>query len=346
MNSSAFGTTSTNSSTLNEVKLISLIGMTGIGKSSLAIYLLEGLLRTRWGDHAPHEIPLIYVKAPANGDKSLSWKVLYTSILVGGGEVMHLHKLPLNRRDKRSVAKAVKHASNRAQVLEYRVKGKAGLAEIRGFLDKMLRERRVKLVVIDEVFHLLRFNDYAATMDTLKSLSDETETGKLMLIGNYDIADLVMDYAQVVRRGEIVHFKAYKWRTFVEGPLTEDEIEFKAAVEKLHKLWPCRRVPDLPAIWHQLMRASLGSVGMLKLILLRLAAQQMRSKSGESLPNEEMLAKSMKSPKALEKIMAETEAGEEKLLGACYGNSIFSGEELQSMCKALAKQVEKEAEHA
>ena len=61
----------------NEVKIISIIGPTGIGKTTLARTILTKLVRGMSANRKAHEVPVVYVCAPANGEKSMSWKALY-----------------------------------------------------------------------------------------------------------------------------------------------------------------------------------------------------------------------------------------------------------------------------
>ena len=305
----------------NETSIISLIGMTGIGKTTLVSGLMTVLLRNYFADAGPDEVPFIYVKAPANGERSLSWKVLYKSILEAGQEALIEQK-----RDTEISADGK---------LERR-RGPQTLPECRSFVDTMLAERKVRVLVVDEVLHLLRFRDYAATMDTLKSMGDSVTT-KLVLIGTFDIVDLVTEYGQVVRRGETLHYRRY---SVMPEPcqgkkLTSDQQAFHDVVRRFQSLWPCESVPDLGAIWYPLMKASLGSVGLLKILLLRLAALQIRNKGKLT---ERMLPKAMKSPNSLRQIEEETVSGEAKIAGRCYGDSIFSAEELRALNKCLGVQ--------
>ena len=298
----------------NEVKIISLIGMTGIGKTTLASKLLLRLIERYSGETKPNEVPVIFVKAPANGDRSLSWSVLYRSMLNEGQEVLLRHKRGIETTPEG----------------EMRIRGgtRAPLAELREFIDSMLRNRNVRVVVIDEALHLLRFANYGATMDTLKSLAESYGT-KLILIGNYDIADLVSEYGQVCRRGEIIHYQRYKVGLKVEGESTNAQTEFRRIIGVFQRIWPNKVVPNLMEIWYPLMKASLGSVGLLKIALLRLAMLQAQSSSGKI--TDSMLRKATKSPKSLQKIEEETINGEERLKGACYGDSLFSDDEIEGM---------------
>ena len=302
----------------NDVKIVSIIGMTGIGKTTLANNLLQVLDACYRNGASPSDIPVIYVRAPANGERSLSWTGLYNRILEAGREVMLRHK------------RAAIVTKGELRV----VRGsRATLGELRHFIEQMLTNRNVRVLVIDEALHLLRFDDYTAVMDTLKSLAD-IHTTKLVLIGAYDIAKLMTEYAQVARRSEIVHYRRYVTGELNPEALTPDQEEFRKQVVKLQSLWPCAAVPQLEAIWHELMRASLGSVGLLKAILLRMASLQMGT------PNEALtlalMKKAFKAQKSNKKIEDETVLGEVELKNACYGDTPFaSNDELVTMFERL-----------
>jgi hypothetical protein len=286
----------------NEVKIISVIGMTGIGKTTLATQIL-GKLMARYATSAlPHHHSVVYVRAPANGEKSISWKTLYRRMLIAGNEPsVDLKRLtPVSPGEERSL-KGTRHS----------------VAHMREMVEAMLLHRKVKVLVIDEALHLLRFDAYAAIMDTLKSLADVAST-KLLLIGTYQIADLMIEYAQVARRSEIIHYRRYKVSPSPTSELTEDEAEYIRQLEKFQRNWPCVKAPNLASIWRPLMLSSLGSIGLTKAILLRLASLQM-STEGELLLKSH-LGKAIKGPSSLRVIEEETAEGESKLEGACYGD--------------------------
>jgi hypothetical protein len=217
--------------------------------------------------------------------------------------------------------------------IEY-AKGAVSVAELREFIEDMIRERHIRVVILDEAFHLMRFGaaGYAAVMDTLKSLAD-IDGLKLLLIGNYDLADLVVEYAQVARRAEIVHFRPYfdMAKSKLNQPVdlkdapakpakgkASNEYEFYEAVSKYEENWPNEKVPNLRKMWWPLMLMTLGSIGLLKMALARLAYLQMKSSTGTITP--EMLQKMRKTPSALDKIHRDVLEGFDKIKDATYGS--------------------------
>ena len=206
------------------------------------------------------------------------------------------------------------------------IKPKAGLAEMREAVENMLKHRNVKLLIIDEAMHLLRFASYTAVMDTLKSLADVYST-KLLLIGSFDVGELMVEYGQVARRSEVIHYRRYHRSN------AEDKKEYFRVLQKLLDLWPCEEVPNLMPIGDLLMQASVGSIGLLKCIALKLVALQMLA-PGEKF-TASMLKKAVKSKKAIQKIESETVQGEAALIGSTYGESFFADETQQAVLNAL-----------
>lgn len=299
----------------NETRIITIIGPTGIGKTTLAHRLVATVIAERLGRAGPSELPSIYVKAPANGEKSLSWTNLYLRILAASAEPC------IEKKREFELSEGV-----------LRLKSSKTLGALRESLEAMLEHRKVKLLIIDEALHLLRFSNYEAVMDTLKSLGDAGDA-KLLLIGDYTLVEAATQYGQVARRAELLHYRRYLETS------APDRKEFGRAVERLQALWPCDEVPQFTTIKEELMRASLGSVGMLKSLLLKGAFLQMeRAREDWSV---EILAKAAKSRKLLETIEREIVAGEKRIAGHCYGESMFASADVM---RALASKME--ATHA
>lgn len=297
----------------NDIKIIALIGPTGIGKTTLIDRCLLSIIQRYAPVRLPHEVPVAVVAAPANGERSLSWRTMYRRLQAASGGV-------LIDQQRLSVVSAAELGAIRAD--------RVGLAQRRELLEAEVRHRRVRLLGIDESHHLLRFSQSEATMDTLKSLADIQRETKLMLAGTYQIAPLLSAYGQLARRGAILHYSRYKLSDAPKDDApTKDEQAFREVLAKIANDWPCEQVPNLEETWQTLMRASLGSVGLLKMQLQQLALLQTKRKREQFSAKDALRA--FKASKTLNQIEREILDGEEELDGACYGDADFGTEEEQ-----------------
>ena len=289
----------------NDIKIIALIGPTGIGKTTLIDKCLHSLVQRFAPVRLPHEVPVAMVAAPANGERSLSWRTIYRRMQIACGGVL------LDQQRKADITN-----DELAAVRADRI----GLAQRREFLEAEVRHRRVRLLGIDESHHLLRFGSSDAMMDTLKSLADIQAETKLMLVGTYQIAPLLTTYGQLARRSAILHYQRYHLsdQPKDDSP-TEDEAAFREVLKKVEEDWPCEDAPNLQAAWKFIIRASLGSVGLMKMQVTQLASLQMGHKRERVRKLD--VQRAFKPPKMLNQIEAEMVAGEESLRGACYGEA-------------------------
>jgi hypothetical protein len=274
-----------------------MIGMTGIGKSTFASRIARPLLDNVYANRASSEIPYISIPAPADGQENFSWATLYEKILIQANEIMVDKKLSITKN-----ANFFKFES-----------GNKKLPSLRASVESTFKCRNVRLLSIDESVHFLRFNEYAPVMDTLKSIADVGPT-KVLLTGAYDLVDLVTDYGQTCRRTEILHYRRYHSNN------KKDVESFNTALGKLQRKWPSQNIPNLTAISTELMQASFGCVGILKDILVVTLLLQLHDPEEKWRPA--FLKKATKSLLLSKNIREETEAGEEKIQEALYGDSL------------------------
>lgn len=305
----------------NDIKIVALIGPTGIGKTTLIDRCVQSIVEMHAPRRLPHQVPVAMVAAPANGERSLSWGTMYRRLHLACGGIL------LDHQRLAEVSDGELRALRADRV---------GLAQRRELLELEVKHRGVRLMGIDESHHLLRFANREATMDTLKSLADIQPETKLMLAGTYQIAPLMTMYAQLARRSAILHYRRYKMSDAPKDDApSADEQAFRDVLVKIANDWPCEDVPNLEAGWQVLMKASLGSVGLLKAQLQQLATLQMRRKR-ERFNAKDML-RAFKPSKVLNQIEREIVEGEEDLDGACYGDADFGTTEEQAKWLALLR---------
>lgn len=294
----------------NETNILAVIGATGVGKTTLIRRLIQSMIEEVELSLDSGSVPFIYIAAPANGDRSISWATIYEHILRQADEVL------IEKKQGNVIE------DGKINVNPRRFKT---LSALRDALESMLRHRNVQVIVIDEAFHLLRYGNYSAVMDTIKSLSDRTNT-KIILLGSYDLFDLASEYGQVARRAEILHFKRY----FADDHT--DQLQFQILVRKIQGRWPCDQIPNFESITEELLEASLGCIGILKALLLNALSLQIEN-NGQWKTY--LLAKAAKSVKLLNRIREGIETGEQKIQGATYGETIFSGEYLNRISEKM-----------
>lgn len=299
----------------NLAKIVAVVGPTTAGKSTMARDLIPTKLDSARAGEAGNEggIGYLYADFAANGDRSLSWKSLYMDLLTLGNDIMIPNKYAIVKKDSPEPSFYRSHRE---------------VWKLRQSVESMLINRKIKALAIDEAYHLSRFGNYPAVMDTIKSLTDRTGT-KILLLGSYQLIDLITQYGQVASRGEIVHFERYRPKSKV------DEAEFKKIVSKFQQHWPCKDTPQFENVSSELMEVSLGCMGLLKSVLCNALQQQL--KNGEKW-DPKFMAKAPKSMAQLDVIRIEIEQGEERLKSAARGQTLFRGSLLERVAEKMAKE--------
>jgi hypothetical protein len=279
----------------NPVRIILLIGATGIGKTKMLLSTLFSILKERWKDVSETDVPYIFVDAPSTGGRSFSWAALWREVLRTGHDVLIDSKINVS--------------------IDPNGPGRKSLVYVlRASVISMLKQRCVRVLAFDEVAHIFRHEGNDAVMDTIKSLADATPA-KLILAGSFNVVPMVARYGQIQRRLAVLHYSRYKLGD------EEDEKEFSNCVKKFQDLWPCREIPDFEKISPRLMAASLGSVGILKDLLTSFLQQQLKAR-GERF-SVDFLKTSALSRKQLTDIENEVKSGEDELNDLVYGQTDF-----------------------
>ncbi|HEY8023082.1 MAG TPA: TniB family NTP-binding protein [Burkholderiaceae bacterium] len=127
-------------------------------------------------------------------------------------------------------------------------------------LENGLRNREVKVLIVDEAHHMFLAKDrwkQKYSFEKIKTLAIETGV-VIVLLGTYDLLDVRDHSAQLVRRSEIIHFPRYTCRA------KEDRANFQGAVLALQRKLPMRSIPNLLKMAGFLHLKTCGLVGILK----------------------------------------------------------------------------------
>jgi hypothetical protein len=233
--------------------IILLVGPTGVGKSAT----IEIIRRKFVGTYStemqadPGFIPIASIEAPCSGEQSFSWRILYMRL----GEAL---SEPLLERKALTIVDP-----NGARLSS--APRSTTVAALRVSIEKALRHRRTRLVVIDEAAHVLaNCGDakLASHMNALKSLANVSGV-TLALVGSYDLYRLPMLSGQLARRTAIIHLRRYH-----AGDKADEEC-FRRTLRTLKRRLPLRTMPDLDQYSAKLQLACVGCIGTLKDTLMR-----------------------------------------------------------------------------
>jgi hypothetical protein len=209
------------------------------------------------------------------------------------------------------------------------------LPSLRMAVVNMLRYRETDLLAMDEVLHPLRFGDPTKLMDTFKSLADAASC-QLLLVGGFDLLEMVATYAQVARRERLIYFDRYQdKKTNEKGKLVkndEDIAEFGDAILKLQARWPFDYTPNFFAAREDLIIATLGIFGLLKDFMMQRLIEQAENSGGWK---DEFVERSLKRLYTIKAIQKEVDAGEAKLKKMGFDCIAVSEDTLERLVDAM-----------
>lgn len=243
----------------SQSSILLVVGPTGVGKSTLCTYLVESELKEH---HVQMErdanvLPAVYIQAPVSGESEFSWRLFYERIL---------EQLEGNSLGLKTHAFGINPATE--MVVRPKRQGKSTLAGLRTAVERALRQRGTRFLVIDEAAHIIRQtrrSNLHVQLDTLKSLANECGT-QIVLVGSYDLYNLVSLSGQLARRTHVIHFERYRQ----DRP--EDIRAFSTCLRQFEM--------QLPHLWKKdelvqhapaLMENTLGCIGTLNSVLTRAA---------------------------------------------------------------------------
>ncbi|MFL9887353.1 ATP-binding protein [Paraburkholderia agricolaris] len=238
--------------------ILLVCGPAGAGKTTLSKHMVNAALERARAAMEMNQgvIPAIYVEAPSSGENNFSWRLFYQRILAQLGDDL----------DSPKMAYGVDPESGRM----VRPRGSVGntLAALRAAVERGLKARQVEFLVIDEAAHIIRQTRgrgrLEIQLDTLKSLANNSDT-QMIMIGSYDLYQLVSLSGQLARRTHVLHFERYR----EDRP--EDVKAFDRCVLAFEKTLPDLWGGQLSRHSAALLHNTLGCVGTLSGVLKRAA---------------------------------------------------------------------------
>lgn len=278
----------------SNANLILLCGPTGVGKTTLGEFLVEVETNSQADELAvnPGYIPAIRIEAPASGEREFSWKLFYQRILnTVEGEL-----------DAPRTAYGVDPATGR--VVRPASAQSNRLSALRTAVERSLRNRGTRVIVVDEAAHMMRQchpSRLEQQLDTLKSLSNDYGV-QWVLLGSYDLYELMTLSGQLARRTHVIHFGRYR------EDFADDVRAFRGCLKSLGQTMPALKEVDLMRYADVFHQNTLGCVGTLRTVLMRL--NLLVAERGWS---EEILRTALLTEAQVTQILREIVEGEERI---------------------------------
>jgi hypothetical protein len=235
-----------------EAYLLGIYGPTGAGKTTLlkeiqkelvrkfAAALTEDLGRLIW----------VYFRVPGPDSGRSLWTDVYTEYLSGLADPLLYGKIDFR-------TKGIKMNEDGEMQVD-----KTEIQKLRRAVERGIRQRKPKVVELDEAQHLTRIASGSPDrlrdqIDVLKRLADQTQTMHL-LAGNYELKALLNAGDQTCRRTHDIHLPAYREYN------GEDVEEFKNMLYTFSYHLPITEEVDLVADWEYMYEGCVGCIGTLK----------------------------------------------------------------------------------
>jgi hypothetical protein len=237
------------------------------------------------------------IEARSCGEINFDWKLFYITIL----EALESADLPV-------LDYVINPVSN--QLVRSHGLGRNTKSGLRSAVEKAIKARGVKFLLIDEAGHLTNVSarHIKLQMDTLKSVANNSGC-QIVLFGAYDVLQIVSLSGQLARRIKVSHFERYREET------PEDVQSFYGCLKAFELTAGGRFDGLLMKYAKELQQNCLGCIGLLSPLVQTLAMLvQTKGKA-----TRQMLESCMLSVAARNKILSEILDGESEVTPSLYG---------------------------
>ncbi|HWD93695.1 MAG TPA: ATP-binding protein [Verrucomicrobiae bacterium] len=271
-----------------------IVGPTGAGKSTLSNHIEKEILLENEEDMRadPGYIPIVRLEVPAPELSRPSWGDFYKRTLTELKE-------PLIEQKGTDLPEMAGRKS---------AKGRS-VPDLRRAVENSFRYRRTRAFLVDEAQHLTRVphgRHLKDQMETIKSIANLSRV-KIILIGTYELLDLLSLNGQSARRTGAIHFSRYRYEV-------SDELKaFQNIVGMFQSRLPLPCEPSLVDQTETMYMGTLGCVGLLKDWLSRALWRALKEGSGKLTIAH--LRASAYHTSSLKKIAEEIREGESRLAG-------------------------------
>jgi energy-coupling factor transporter ATP-binding protein EcfA2 len=226
-------------------EISAVVGPTGAGKSTLSNNIEKEILLEHQEQMRadPGYLPIVRLEAPAPELSRPSWGDFYKRTLIQLKE-------PLIEQKGTDTCEPGQRKGGRGQ----------SVPDLRRSVENSFRRRKTWAFLIDEAQHLTRVphgRHLKDQMETIKSLAHLSGV-RIILIGTYDLVDLLSLNGQSARRTGVIHFPRYRYE------ISDEYKAFQNILGMFQARLPVPCEPSLVDLAEMIYLGTLGCVGLIK----------------------------------------------------------------------------------
>lgn len=276
-----------------------LTGPTGVGKTTLGMKIETALIEANRQEMEQdlNFLPVVRLSAIAPNQGGFTWKDLHVRLL--------------RLYDETQVRQRTLFTMDPYRALDApRGRAASGYADeaLQRAVESCVRERRTRVLIIDEAHHILlaaKGKRLREQFEVIKSLSIAS-SATIVLIGTYELLNILEQSAQLIRRSRVIHLPRYAWEN------SADAKSFRAALLTFQRHMPFPVEPNLVDSANLFYLLSAGCIGILKEWLDKAVENALLE--GRDTIDYEYALRFAHSNKSIHQVYEEAMEGEDKLV--------------------------------